>query len=281
MPVTRPLLVFFAVAFAFSWLIEAIMIGWHLRIEFIILATLGPTLGALAAQRLTYGDRMAFRWNVSWSRTLTAALLGVGVVIASFVIIPAIATVDGRMLQWKALISLGVYNYSTLLGGPLFEEPGWRGFALPRLEARFGPLPAALLLGAIWASWHLPMFWYPGLFSVPIWLYFLMTMALSVILTATANLARFGVIAPILAHAVFNTHDRYLERLFRDVRPGNSGFLPHLAQSFHTNVSISFDSLFVIGGWIGAVTVIVITKGRLAYSLAASRDKPTARPIED
>lgn len=42
------------------------------------------------------------------------------------------------------------------------EEVGWRGFALPRLAARFGPAGAALVLGAIWAAWHLPMFLVPG-----------------------------------------------------------------------------------------------------------------------
>jgi membrane protease YdiL (CAAX protease family) len=38
------------------------------------------------------------------------------------------------------------------------EETGWRGFALPLLQRRFTPLPAMLLLAAIWAGWHLPMF---------------------------------------------------------------------------------------------------------------------------
>jgi membrane protease YdiL (CAAX protease family) len=144
------------------------MILTHLRIEFSILATLGPTIGAIVAQRLASGTYRALRFNVSWPRTLGAAALGIALVIISFDILPALATVDARALHWSALISFRVYNYSTLLGGPLFEEPGWRGFALPRLEAQFGPLPAALLLGTIWAAWHLPLFLYPGWSNVPI-----------------------------------------------------------------------------------------------------------------
>ena len=46
-----------------------------------------------------------------------------------------------------------------VIGGPLGEELGWRGFALPRLRAAFRPIMASLLLGFIWAGWHLPLWW--------------------------------------------------------------------------------------------------------------------------
>ena len=44
----------------------------------------------------------------------------------------------------------------SLIAG-LGEEPGWRSFALPRLEIRYAPLLATVLLGFVWAMWHLPL----------------------------------------------------------------------------------------------------------------------------
>src|SRR5574337_857223 len=50
-----------------------------------------------------------------------------------------------------------------LTTGPLGEELGWRGFALPRLLKRFNPFVASLVLGAIWGVWHLPSFYLAGM----------------------------------------------------------------------------------------------------------------------
>jgi membrane protease YdiL (CAAX protease family) len=178
--------------------------------------------------------------------------------------------VAAKNLNWSALLSPAMYNYSTLLGGPIFEEPGWRGFALPRLEARLKPLPAALLLGVIWTAWHLPLFWYPGWTSLPIWFYLVLTVALSVIITMTANIARFGVIAPILVHAANNTVGRYLDGVLRDTEPGSGGFLKQIAallaaHGHGMNINISFTTLIAVGAWLGAGLIILSTKGRLGY----------------
>jgi membrane protease YdiL (CAAX protease family) len=272
---TRQLTIFFSIAFAYTWAVAAWMILGHHRIEFTILASCGPTIAAIVTRRLAYGDYRVCRIHSGWLRTLGASLLGVGLVLAGFIILPAVAIVDAGKLNWSVLVSAGVYNYSTLLGGPLFEEPGWRGFALPRLESRFGPFPASLLLGVIWASWHLPFFLYPGWNEGPIWIYFLLVTAFSVLLAFAANLARFAVIAPILMHAAFNTSGRYFDGLFAKAQPGAGGFLNDLARRLPAsagggNISLSFYSLIAIGGWIAALLVVALTRGRLGYSQEAA-----------
>ena len=52
--------------------------------------------------------------------------------------------------------------FSTLLGGQIGEELGWRGYALPRMALRLGLGPSSVLIGIIWAVWHLPLFFVLG-----------------------------------------------------------------------------------------------------------------------
>ena len=265
----RQLLTFFAIAFAYTWTWAALMIAWHLRIEYSILASAGPLIAAIATHRMAGGRGPAFRINVDWRRTLLASISGVALVLASEIILPASAIADASKLGWSVFVSPASYNYSTLLGGPLFEEPGWRGYALSRLDSRYGPLTGTLILGLAWSAWHMPFFWYPGWSSIPIWNYFLLVTAFAVMLSWATNLARFGVIAAILMHAAHNTSGRYFNGLFARADPGSGGFLPAIARLAHTNITLSFGVLVALGAWTGAILVIAATRGRLAYDARA------------
>jgi hypothetical protein len=90
--------------------------------------------------------------------------------------------------------------------GPLGEELGWRGFALPRLERRWSGLVAALVLGTIWGIWHLPAFFISGLpqssFGFPMFL--VQSIAFTVLLAWMVNNARGSVIPAILLHWAIN-----------------------------------------------------------------------------
>ena len=240
------------------------MILAHIRVEFLIVASWGPALAALATNHVAYGNYRAFRFNVNWPRTVGATALGVFLVIASVIVFPAVGVADAGKLNWSALFALGNYNYSTLLGGPLTEEPGWRGFALPRLQSRFHPVVASVVLGTLWAAWHLPFFLYPGWSQCPIATFFLLLIALSILMTFVTNLARFGVIAPIAMHAVFNTSGRYFQGLFAQTNPGDGGLLNNLfhlipmAERWRPYIHISIFTSLAIGAWSAAILLIAL-----------------------
>jgi len=86
------------------------------------------------------------------------------------------------------------------------EEPGWRGFALPRLIARFGPIVGTLLLGIAWAFWHLPLFMIAGTpqYGTGFLPFALMLMAWSMVITLLVMRARGSVVPAMLFHASAN-----------------------------------------------------------------------------
>ncbi len=245
------LILYFILAYVWSWAVFVPMVILRAPIQWTILGTLGPTVAAVVAQRAAAGNFRAFRVRTTWPRTLGATAAGIALAVLAYVVLPSVTTIDPRKLHWGVLVSTSVYNYSTLLGGPLFEEPGWRGFALPRLEARFGPLSGSLVLAVLWAGWHVPLFFYPGWTTASWWIFFLIVTGETFLLTYVTNLARFGVIAPILMHAAFNTATRFLNGLFA----GTEG--PH--------TRIRFELVMALCGLALAAVLVLVTRGRLGY----------------
>jgi membrane protease YdiL (CAAX protease family) len=241
---------FFTLAYAISWLVFVPIVLWDAPVQLIAVASFGPAIAALITHRLTTGSYRAFLFHWTTLRTLGATIGGSVLIVLAYVVLPGLVLADPRTLNWSILTSLGVFNYSTLLGGPAGEEPGWRGYALPRLEARFGPVRAALLLGVLWIGWHLPLFLIAGWESLPLWSYSLVLLGVSVIMTWGFNLARFSVVTAIVMHAAFNTVTRYLNGLFADTAP---------------RVSLPFEWIFPASGLVVAAVLVVSTRGGLAY----------------
>lgn len=117
----------------------------------------------------------------------------------------------GKALAWHALpgpAMVGLlFVQILLLGGPLNEELGWRGFALPVLQRRSNALISSFAVGVVWGVWHLPLFWagVPGYDIVPLHWYLLNTVALSVIFTWVFNGSGGSVLLALLFHTTFNT----------------------------------------------------------------------------
>jgi membrane protease YdiL (CAAX protease family) len=101
---------------------------------------------------------------------------------------------------------LPTFVFILLLGGPIQEEFGWRGYALPRLAARWGEMGASLILGVVWALWHLPFWWMAGAgmggTSLPIFV--LYNVGLSGVMTWLHERTGGSVLAAILMHTTAN-----------------------------------------------------------------------------
>lgn len=93
------------------------------------------------------------------------------------------------------------------LGGPIQEEPGWRGYLLPKLQETWHPLTAALIVGVIHCFWYVPLF-FTSVWDTPrtnygeYVAYLILVVALSVILTWLYNTS--GLVVVIIGHNLVN-----------------------------------------------------------------------------
>lgn len=101
--------------------------------------------------------------------------------------------------------------FGTLVYGPIPEEPGWRGYVLDRLQERRSALAASLILGAVWALYHLPLFYMKdsfhagqGAWSAWFWLFAAQVVASAVVFTWIFNNTRRSTLGAILFHFMLN-----------------------------------------------------------------------------
>jgi uncharacterized protein len=173
-----------------------------------VLAVWGPTLAALiltwrqagaAGIRRLAGMLLRWRFGFHWWSFLLVGIPLIGVILASALgAQPAIEITSPGILLAVLLI--------LLVTGPLGEELGWRGFALPRLLDRATPLAASLVIGVAWGVWHLPSFFMAGLpqegLAIPAFL--LMSLGLSVIATWIFLHTDRSVLAVVVFHYTVN-----------------------------------------------------------------------------
>jgi membrane protease YdiL (CAAX protease family) len=95
------------------------------------------------------------------------------------------------------------------------EEVGWRGYVLPRLQAKYSALSASLIVGLIWSVWHLPNFFGTGLSGERSFLWFTLAhLALAVLYTWLYNNTRGSLLLVVLFHATQNTAGVFLPSSF-------------------------------------------------------------------
>jgi membrane protease YdiL (CAAX protease family) len=269
----HPLVFFFLIAYGASWLVELPVVlsrtGTGLLpytlpkavvIALVAAATFtGPTLSAFVMARVTEGrdgPKRLLRRYVLWRVKLRWYLFILLVIPASevlgAVVLPGVSA-SYHPLAPGTLLGYPVAFLATfVLGGPLGEEPGWRGFALPRLQATCGPLPGSVLLGVLWACWHLPLFW-SGVWTPPsvanVVMFIVMITALTVVMSWVFNNARGSLLITMLMHASFNTFaNKVVAPLFPAPLLNDYGLLPEL-----------------VGFGVVAVIVVAATRGRLSW----------------
>ena len=181
-----------------------------------LLGGFGPVIGAIVirARRArrrqpapAHTVRLRLSMRLLWVLPLlvmASATVLVGALLAHLLGGPAVSLAAGRSL----IATVGgpvPFFVSMLIAGPLAEEPGWRGTAYPRLRASLSRLQAGLLLGVVWAVWHLPLFFVPGTvqaaFGLISWSGLLFTLSVipMALLTGYAY-ERAGVAAAIAVH---------------------------------------------------------------------------------
>jgi membrane protease YdiL (CAAX protease family) len=163
----HPLVTFFALANVLSW--------WAIPFGSFIPA--GPLLAALIVIPLTrglsglkeLGLRMV-RWRVRWCWYALAVGLPLGVHLLTVVLNIGLGAPAPSLAQFNPLSGLLLVFAVRLinpLDGPMGEEPGWRGFALPTLQAGRSPLLATLILAVLVTLWHLPLWVVPQFGASP------------------------------------------------------------------------------------------------------------------
>jgi membrane protease YdiL (CAAX protease family) len=226
----RTLIVFFALAYGLSWTVwgttlaqEAGLIDWSVPAE--PFGFLAVTVAAVIATSF-HGGRTALR---SFGRRLILWRVPVRwyAVAIALPALPALAALGiylalGGEHDIHALVPLSAtlpLLLSQMLTHLLTEEAGWRGVALPHLRAGLGSLPAALVLGVLWAGWHAPMFFLDGTRQTyPVAGFVIMVVSISVVMTWIWDHTHGSILIAALFHAAMNTAWAVLNVMWGDVR---------------------------------------------------------------
>jgi len=224
----RPWL-YMGLTFLWSWTLLWIPVGFSLGAADFPVAILRAASGAgpmivtlyLVYSRLDADDRadywvrlVSFR-HISPALWLMVFLFPLAIVLSSGAIDQILG---GTGLQLEAAerfveqpLAILPYALFILAFGPLPEEMGWRGYALPALQARWSPLVSSVVLGVIWALWHLPLFFIPGTYqanlvflSPSFWWFMLGMIPETILMTWVFNHCRGSTLSAVLIHFAIN-----------------------------------------------------------------------------
>jgi membrane protease YdiL (CAAX protease family) len=250
--ILRELTIYFLLAYGMSlvlWL--PFLTGGRVSPAFLSLGTVGPTLAALVTHRIFERNWIAVR---IWS-TLADLLIGIAmgasaVLMAAFTAAFFMTKSGIDRWQWSSLVQILTLFIPNLVGGPLGEEAGWRGFALPRLQRRFDPVTSSLLLGFLWASWHLPLI-VARIYNVAWWQFTVLTMAASVFLSLGFNRSGGSTLCAVVVHGIYNVATGII---LNDM----------IGKATLYSNTIQHNVLWLAYGGVAGM-ICIVTRGRLGY----------------
>jgi membrane protease YdiL (CAAX protease family) len=251
-------------AFLFSWIaVSPLILNPALPTELfqILGAFAGPTLSAIILIGMLEGRaglgaffKRYLQWHAGigwWVIVLFGILIALNVV-AAFIVGPSVLTEFAKNIG----LILPTYIITLIVGvilGPLWEEPGWRGFALPRLQTQYGPFLGSIILGVMWALWHAPGYlggWMTSAFPALL----VDCIGVSILATWIYNNTRESILLMILLHSSSNAAISVGARVLPNDLPAGmhdfvfSGWIP------------------AIMGAVAAILILIFTKGRLSYT---------------
>jgi uncharacterized protein len=234
----HPLVLFFVLAYAISWAVwfTGAALGRSGSLEnfwvFLFVGSFGPALAGVTLSGLRGGMPEVRHFLLR----IVQARVRWPVYVATWFVLPAIICLGlfvlgfnfktGAILNVASLIiAMPINGFLTAFfsPGPLGEEPGWRGFALPQMT-QWSTWQTDALLGVLWAFWHVPVAilipaWrevFPGMgIELPAWLilYPISVIALTVMLSRLWNWSGGSVFVCILFHGVINTTFQIVDKV--------------------------------------------------------------------
>ncbi len=287
--ITRhPLTAFFVIAFAGAWiaLLPLVLAQNGLGLLpytfpklyyppsywFAVLgAIFGPTLASFTVTAITTGKaavRQLLRRYAIWRvglRWYLLVLVGVPLLQLAFSsVFLGIAPWTAFVQQWPLYFTTFLPNVLIItLAVQIWEEGGWSGYAIPNLQQRFGAWRASLVIGPLWALWHLPFFFVPGqIFDqkvglitmvVQMALMIIVAVLIRIIMTWVFNNTKGSILIAILLHASL------------DASNSGSDFIRHLLPASQIGGYGLASAL--LAPLVAALLLLIFTKGRLSYGL--------------
>ena len=228
----RQLIAFFILAYAITWILWGAQIAFAIDIKNSLgsilnaLAIFGPTLAGIILTFVLNGRQGVLDLFARLSPARAGLRwVGIALLIPFLIIIAALLIGIGMGSPIPAKLAVSIWLLPLLLeairifffGGPLGEEIGWRGFALPRLlQSHNNAMKASLILGLIWGIWHAPIYAVAGTgqndilksggsFLVLFPAFVVWVMGLAVIFTWLYKNSNGNLLIAILFHTAVNT----------------------------------------------------------------------------